>query len=129
MYYKAVPMLLVDDVDEALAWYQEKLDAELQYTLPQAPPYEWVSILLENVEIMLASKEAARGWYSDQVSTCEEPCNVAVYIFVGSVDSLHEKLKYSVTVVMEPKDQSYGLREFAIRDPFGFVLVFGGNIE
>jgi len=29
---------------------------------------------------------------------------------------------------MEPTDQPYGVREFAVQDPFGFVLIFAQNI-
>jgi hypothetical protein len=30
---------------------------------------------------------------------------------------------------MEPTDQEYGIREFAVRDAFGFVLVFAEILE
>lgn len=25
---------------------------------------------------------------------------------------------------MKPKEQTYGIREFVIKDPFGFILIF-----
>lgn len=51
MYNELAPMLLVDDVDAALAWYQDVLGAKLAYKLPDEPPYEWVSVFLDGVEI------------------------------------------------------------------------------
>ena len=30
---------------------------------------------------------------------------------------------------MEPTDQPYGIREFAIQSPFGFILIFAQILE
>jgi uncharacterized glyoxalase superfamily protein PhnB len=129
VYKDSTPMLLVDDVDEALAWYQDELGAKLQYKLPDEPPFEWVSILLDKVEVMLAGKKAAKGWYTEAVKSADTPTNCIVYIYVESVDSLFEGIKEKVKVVIEPHDQYYGMREFVIQDPFGFILIFAESLE
>lgn len=129
MYRELAPMLLVDDVDGALAWYQDVLGAKLQYKLPDDPPFEWVSILLDGVEIMLARKQAAKEWYTEAVKSADTPANCIVYIYVESVDALYEKIKDKVKVVMKPADQYYGMREFVIKDPFGFILIFAETLE
>jgi len=41
-----------------------------------------------------------------------------------SVDALHNRLKSNVKVVMPLVTQFYGLREFAIEDPDGYILTF-----
>jgi len=45
------------------------------------------------------------------------------------VNSLYESVKEKVEIIMESIDQSYGIREFAIKDPFGFILIFAEIIE
>ena len=40
MYQKVAPMLLVDDVDKAVAYYREVFDAKLQHSLSKNSPYE-----------------------------------------------------------------------------------------
>ena len=62
MYRKVAPMFLVDDVDKAVRLYQEVFEAKLQHSLPDKPPFEWVSLLLENTEIMFWKKEAAQKY-------------------------------------------------------------------
>ena len=59
MYYMVVPMVLVDDVDEAATWYQHVLGAVLQYRLPENPPLEWCSLLLDDTEIMISQKKGS----------------------------------------------------------------------
>ena len=129
MYLDFTPMLLVENVYESLKCYSEVLGVSLQYSLPEKPPFEWVSILFNDVEIMLTQKKSAQKWYSDKVTISETPANIIAYIYVDDVNSLYESVKEKVEIIMESIDQSYGIREFAIKDPFGFILIFAEIIE
>ncbi|MGB9717571.1 MAG: hypothetical protein ACPL4E_03910 [Thermoproteota archaeon] len=42
---------------------------------------------------------------------------------------LYNKIKDKAKILMEPVDQPYAVREFAIQDPFGFILLFAQNIR
>jgi uncharacterized glyoxalase superfamily protein PhnB len=42
----------------------------------------------------------------------------------GAVDALHDRLKTQATLVMSLVTQFYGMREFAITDPDGYVITF-----
>jgi hypothetical protein len=48
----------------------------------------------------------------------------ALYIFPECVEQLAEELRGRVPFVWGPEDTEFGLREFAIRDPDGYTLVF-----
>jgi uncharacterized glyoxalase superfamily protein PhnB len=49
-----------------------------------------------------------------------------VFHWVQSVDALHEELKgRGATIVYPPTVQAYGMKEFAVRDPTGYVHGFG----
>jgi len=50
-----------------LEWYKEVFDAKINVTDPENPPYEWVSLLIGDVEIMFAKMESAVKWYSENV--------------------------------------------------------------
>jgi uncharacterized glyoxalase superfamily protein PhnB len=124
MYQKVAPMLLIDDVDKAVAYYREVFDAKLQYSLPKNSPYEWVSLLLGDVEIMFWQKEAAQREYPGFPLTAGKGGSLIVYVYVKDIDALYERIKDKVTVLMKPKDQSYGIREFTVQDCFDFMLTF-----
>jgi uncharacterized glyoxalase superfamily protein PhnB len=129
VFQKMAPMFLVENVDEAVAWYQDTLGAGLRAADPKSPPFEWASLLVGDIEIMLAQKEAAQEWYTDHVTVSETPANFIAYVYVKHADNLYAQIKGKVKIVMEPTDQWYGIREFAIRDPFGFILVFAQVTE
>ncbi|MGB2697252.1 MAG: hypothetical protein WBD28_05250 [Candidatus Zixiibacteriota bacterium] len=96
----------------------------MQYSLPDKPPFEWVSLLLEEIEIIFWKKEAAQKEYPDVPLISDKPGNLIVYVYVEEIDKLFERVKDKVIVIIEPKDQSYGIREFTIQDPFDFTLTF-----
>lgn len=129
MYQKVAPMFLVKNVDEVADWYRNVLGAKLHASLPKNPPFEWVSLLLDDVEIMFSKQRAAQRWYSDSVTISETPANFITYIYVKQVNKLYERIEGRVKIIMDPTDQWYGIREFAIRDPFGFILIFAQIIE
>jgi len=129
MYQKVAPMFLVKNVDEVADWYRNILGAKLHASLPKNPPFEWVSLLLDDVEIMFSQQKAAQRWYSANATISETPASFIAYIYVKEVNNLYEQVKGRVKIIVEPKDQWYGIREFAIRDPVGSILVFAQIIE
>jgi uncharacterized glyoxalase superfamily protein PhnB len=124
MYRKVAPMLLVDDVSKAVDYYQEVFEARMQYSLPKTRPYEWVSLLLGDAEIMFWQKEAAQKEYPGVALTSKKPGNLILYIYVKDIDAAYGRIKDKVKVLMEPKYQFYGIREFAVQDCFDFMSIF-----
>ncbi len=47
-----------------------------------------------------------------------------MFIEVAGVDALHDRLKPLVKIVMPIETKFYGMREFAIEDPDGYVITF-----
>ena len=51
-----------------------------------------------------------------------------MYIDVEDVDALFASLKDRVEVVESPHDTEYGMREFIVRDPNRFWIIFGRDL-
>ena len=124
VYQKMALMFLVDNVDEAVSYYEQVLGAKLQYSLPQTRPFEWASLLLGGVEIMFWLKDAAQREYLYPLPISKEPANFIAYFYVDNVEALYDQVKDRARVLAAPKDQPYGIREFTVLDPFGFLLTF-----
>lgn len=129
MYQKAAPMFIVEDVDKAVTYYHEVFGAELQHRLPETAPYEWASLLIGDVEIMFWQKEAAQKEYPLIPLSSKRENSFILYIYVKDVDSLYEHVKGKETILMEPKDQPYGIREITVQDRFGIMLTFAEIAE
>ncbi|MGY4707785.1 VOC family protein [Candidatus Bipolaricaulota sp. J31] len=123
MFRKLAPMFLVGDVERAARFYREVLGGKLAAVYPEQPPYEWVSLKLGEVELMFWEVGAAVREYPG-LEIPENLVSFIAYIYVDGLDALYERVREAAEVLMEPVDQFYGMREFTIRDPFGFVLTF-----
>jgi uncharacterized glyoxalase superfamily protein PhnB len=47
----------------------------------------------------------------------------------GEIDALHNRIKDRVTITMPIVTQFYGMREFALADPDGYVITFAQRVE
>ena len=55
-------------------------------------------------------------------------CTGTMFIEVEGVNALHDRLKGLVPIVMPLVTQFYGMREFAISDPDGYVITFAERV-
>ena len=123
-FKKLTPNLLVSNVERSLAFYVDTLGFERGMTVPAASPFVFASVTSEPVEIFLNDAATAVKEYP---SFGGKPIGATgtLYIEVEGVDALHDRLKSTVKIVMPIATQFYGMREFAIEDPDGYVLTFG----
>ena len=119
----AVPTFLVPDVAATARWYAEHLGFRTAGTAPTQPPYVYASLQRDDAEIMLLSMPG----YQKPDLRAQRPAGLwDAYIRTRGVRALYETVRGQPFVQMELKLQPYGDLEFEVRDPNGYVLVFGG---
>jgi lactoylglutathione lyase len=123
-FKKLTPNLLVSNLERSLAFYVDTLGFERGMTVPDAPPFVFASVTSEPVEIFLNDAATAVKEYP---AFAGKPIGATgtLYIEVEGVDALHDRIKSTVKIVMPIATQFYGMREFGIEDPDGYVLTFG----
>jgi uncharacterized glyoxalase superfamily protein PhnB len=127
-FKKITPNLLVSSVERSLAFYVDTLGFERGMTVPDASPFVFASVTSEPVEIFLNDAATAVKEYP---AFAGKPIGATgtLYIEVEGVDALHDRIKPKVKIVMPIATQFYGMREFAIEDPDGYVLTFGERAQ
>jgi ketosteroid isomerase-like protein/uncharacterized glyoxalase superfamily protein PhnB len=106
--------LPVSDVSAAVMFYTEKLGFELGFT--HGEPVSMAGVNLGQAQIFLEQG-------------VPNPAGCSLYFVVGDADELFEFQRASgVEVVAAPADKPYGLRDYRVRDPYGYVLRFGHYI-
>jgi uncharacterized glyoxalase superfamily protein PhnB len=111
-----VPVLWVDDLDAAIAFYCGTLGFSCANRTEG-----WASLQKDGVELMLSLPNAHEPYQRPVFSG-------TFYLRTNDVNSLWEKLKGRVPVVYPIEDFDYGMREFAIRDNSGYILQFGQEL-
>lgn len=106
--------LSVPDVRAAAEFYTSKLGFWLAFTFGDPPSMAGVN--LGNVQMFLEQGAA-------------NPQGCSVYFVVGNADELYEFQKASgVEILQEPGDRPYGLRDYRVRDLYGYELGFGQHL-
>jgi catechol 2,3-dioxygenase-like lactoylglutathione lyase family enzyme len=120
----AVPTFLVPDVAGTARWYSEHLGLRIAGTFPKQEPYAYASLQRGAAGIMLLSLPD----YEKPDLSARRPEGLwDAYIRMQGVHALYEVVRRESFVQMPIKRQPYGDWEFEVRDPNGYVLVFGGE--
>src|SRR5436305_12970832 len=127
VFKKLTPNLLVASVERSLAFYVDTLGFTRGMTVPDASPFAFASVTGDAVEIFFNDAASAVKEYPGFAG---KPIGATgtLFIEVEGVNALHERLHGNVKVVMPIETKFYGMREFAIEDPDGYVITFAERV-
>jgi uncharacterized glyoxalase superfamily protein PhnB len=114
---RAAPQFLVDRLDQALAFYEERLGFECDFV------YEdfYASVSRDGATIHLKCAPKLQAERSSR--RAEE--HLDAYLAVSGVQELHDEFVRRGARVMKPVEQQpWGQRDFYIEDPDGNILCF-----
>ena len=122
-FTKLTPNLLAANVERSLAFYVDILGFARGMTVPEQSPFAFASVTSGPVENFFND---AAGAVKEYPGFAGKPIGATgtLFIEVEGVDALHDRLEPQVKIVMPIVTQFYGMREFAIEDPDGYVLTF-----
>ena len=130
-FTKLTPNLVVANVERSLAFYVETLGFSRGMTVPDQSPFVFASVTSGPVEIFFNDAAAAIKEYP---AFAGRPIGATGTLFIeldgsGSIDAFHDRIKSKVGVTMPLVTQFYGVREFAIVDPDGYVITFAERVS
>ena len=106
-----VPMLQTNDMARTRQWYEDVLG----FRCVAAQGDEWCRLERDQVAIMFM-RNAHLG---------APHATATQYIFVDDVHALLAGIRGRCTAEWGPEAMPYGMTEFAIKDPNGYLLSFG----
>jgi uncharacterized glyoxalase superfamily protein PhnB len=110
-----VPMLQTLDMAGTKAWYEKVLG----FCVSGEQGEEWCRLSREGAEIMFMTNA-----HFDEAKATAVQC-----VAVDDVMALWETVKAHCTAEWGPEEMPYGMLEFAIRDPNGYLLSFAQPID
>jgi uncharacterized glyoxalase superfamily protein PhnB len=126
-FNKLTPNLIVANVERSLAFYIDTLGFERGLTVPDESPFVFASVTSGPVEIFFNDAATAVKEYP---AFAGKPIGATGTMFVEmqGVDALHERIKPAAKIVMPLETKFYGMREFAVEDPDGYVITFAERV-
>ena len=120
---KLTPNLVVSNVERSVAFYCDVLGFALAQKVPDQSPLVFAAVQSGDVEVFLNAPEPAFAEYPAFKSRAIGG-TLTLFMEVEGISSLHDALAGRVSVVMPLERKWYGVTEFAITDPDGYVITF-----
>jgi len=124
---KLTPNLIVSNVEKSLAFYTNVLGFTRGMTVPEQSPFVFASVTSGPVEIFFNDRSTITK-ESPQMSGLAFGGGNTMFIEIDGIDALHDRIKPQVSIAMDIHTQWYGMREFAITDPDGYVITFAQRV-
>jgi uncharacterized glyoxalase superfamily protein PhnB len=118
------PNLVTTDIARATAFYRDVLGFTVVRTVPDAPPHVFVWLGRDGVTIFLNDATTVNNEMPAATTYVAGQSGVAMFITVEDIADLWHRIRDQAPVLMPLKDQWYGMTEFAITDPDGYVITF-----
>ncbi len=119
------PELFVRDIDASLRFYVEQLSFR---TVRRESGFAVVA--LGGAHLLLATPDESVPAMGSWLASGPRGVGLNIRIMVDAVDALYQLASdRGATVIQEIDDRVYGLRDFIIADPDGFLLRFASPIE
>lgn len=139
MYKKITTNIIVEDVGRTLDFYERVLGFGLVMAVPE-DSQQIVTTRETNTPLAFAivRQGGAELMFQSQRSLSREPAapgaqeiveNISLYIEVDHVKDLYRSLRNKVAIQTDLHATFYGMEEFYIRDPNGYVLGFASPQE
>jgi lactoylglutathione lyase len=127
-FTKLTPNLLVASVERSLTFYVDVLGFTRGMTVPEQPPLVFGAVTSGPLEIFFNDAAIAVKEYP---AFAGKPLGATGTMFVemNEIDAFHNRIEPHVRITMPLVTQWYGMREFAIEDPDGYVITFAERVN
>jgi catechol 2,3-dioxygenase-like lactoylglutathione lyase family enzyme len=127
-FKKLTPNLLVADVSRSLDFYADVLGFDRGIHVPDAPPFVFGSVTAGALEIFFNEVSTATKEYP---ALAGRPLGASgtMFIEIDGIESYFGELQGKVPIVTPLVSQWYGMKEFAIADPDGYLITFAERAE
>ena len=122
MYKSITTNLMVESVDESIAFYQDILGFSVLTSVPsESGGLQFAILSKDGLNLMMQEKGDLIKEYPSLNTSRVQP-SVTLYITVDDFGGLYEELKDKYNILSDVHETFYGTKEFAIADNNGYVL-------
>jgi uncharacterized glyoxalase superfamily protein PhnB len=130
-FNKVTPNLVIADMEKSVEFYRDVLGFSVSQTVPDKAPFIFAWMKRDDAEIFLNANMPPQPGEPDLYAG--KPVGggtMSLYLVMEGIDDLYAKVQQQkVPIVIAMHKQFYGMKEFAIHDPDGYLLIFAEHAE
>jgi len=129
-FTKLTPNLVVADVGRSLTFYEQVLGFARGLTVPEQAPFVFASVTHGAIEIFLNDRADVVKNHPSLNGKLHATAGGQMFIEMPQgIDEWWAAVKDRAPVIMPIVTQWYGMREFAVADPDGYVITFAQRMQ
>ncbi len=128
MTSKVIPELAVSNMEQSLAFYNLLGFAKDNEGIMDENGSQWCSLSMGEAALWLIREDVV----PDLIQGDPRGNGVTIYLSVDDVDAVYERVSnggLQMNIVKEIETMWYGLRQFTVADPDGYVLTLNMEVE
>jgi uncharacterized glyoxalase superfamily protein PhnB len=123
----STPNLFTSDVHRSVVFYRDVLGFSVVVSVPESAPFVFVLLQRDDVSLYIndwadATKDAAVAARMKSVVVGKSA--VTIFIHMQDVSALWASVRDKAPVIMPLTDMWYGMTEFTVADPDGYLVTF-----
>lgn len=122
------PNLMVENIDETIAYYEEVFGFTLLRTVPDKGELDWAMMKRNEVVLMFQTKRSLASEIP-ALQSRKPGSGTTLYIKMKGVEKLFEEIENKTEIVAELEHTFYDTREFSVMDLNGYVITFAEDVE
>lgn len=121
---KIILEIAVSDMKQSLEFYNALGFAKGSDGVIDDKGSQWTSLIMGDAELWITREDIVQDFDPDE----ERGNGVNIYLTVDNVDATYEKIKTYATIVKDIETMYYGLRQFSVVDPDGYLLTINMQV-
>jgi uncharacterized glyoxalase superfamily protein PhnB len=120
------PTMAVRDMNRTIEFYRDQLGFQLGMAFPDVGSPEYADLSKDGMVLMFVPTRNCGIDDSEKLGV-----GVSFYMQIdGDIDKYYRELKKKgVKIVIDIKDEPFGIRDFSVMDPDGYLLTFNQKIQ
>jgi uncharacterized glyoxalase superfamily protein PhnB len=129
-FNKITPNLIVADMEKSLTFYRDVLGFTMSQTVPDKPPFIFAWMKRGDADIFLNQHMPPQPGQPDLFAGRQIGGTLSMYLTLEGIDELLKAVEQTgVKIAIPLHKEFYGMKEFAVFDPDGYLLIFAERVE
>jgi catechol 2,3-dioxygenase-like lactoylglutathione lyase family enzyme len=124
-FKKLTPNLVVADIERSLTFYRDILGFTVSATVPDASPFVFAWMKGGDTDIFLNQHLTPQPGQPDLFAGEKIGGTMSMYLVIEGIGEVLKKVEaHGIEIVIPLHTEFYGMKEFAVRDPDGYLIIF-----
>lgn len=129
-FNKVTPNLIVADMEKSLAFYRDVLGFSVSQSVPDKAPFIFAWMNRGGADIFLNQHMPPQPGQPDLFAGKQIGGTLSMYMAMEGVEELAKTVEsHGVKIAIPLHTEFYGMKEFAVFDPDGYLLIFAEQVK